>query len=179
MITAMLEPPDLASTVARARSGDGPAFAELYRRHAPAVHAILAARVDPADAEELVQEVFLSAHRALATLLDPGAFGPWIHQIARNAAASRVRELSRRPRSQPLGDVPTAEPRDPDDDLRRRVLARIRDLPEAYRETLAMRLIDGMTGPEIAEATGLSPGSVRVNLHRGMDLLRPLLKDLP
>jgi RNA polymerase sigma-70 factor (ECF subfamily) len=51
-------------------------------------------------------------------------------------------------------------------------LAAIRALPEAYRETLMMRLVEGMTGPEIAARTGLEPGSVRVNLHRGMKLLR-------
>ena len=48
------------------------------------------------------------------------------------------------------------------------VLAAIRRLPEAYRETLVLRLVEGMTGPEIAERTGLTPGSVRVNLHRGL-----------
>jgi RNA polymerase sigma-70 factor (ECF subfamily) len=55
------------------------------------------------------------------------------------------------------------------------VLATIRTLPEAYRETLILRLVEGMTGPEIAARTGLTPGSVRVNLHRGMQHLRELL----
>ena len=56
------------------------------------------------------------------------------------------------------------------------VLARIRSLPEAYRETLIMRLVEGMTGPEIAERSGLTPESVRVNLCRGMKMLRELLE---
>jgi RNA polymerase sigma-70 factor (ECF subfamily) len=51
----------------------------------------------------------------------------------------------------------------------------IRALPEAYRETLVLRLVEGMTGPEIAARTGLQPASVRVNLHRGMKLLRERL----
>ena len=51
----------------------------------------------------------------------------------------------------------------------------IRALPEAYRETLVLRLIEGMTGPEIARRTGLTPDSVRVNLCRGMKLLRQAL----
>jgi RNA polymerase sigma-70 factor (ECF subfamily) len=54
-------------------------------------------------------------------------------------------------------------------------LAVIRTLPEAYRETLILRLVEGFTGPEIAERTGLTPGSVRVNLHRGMQMLREKL----
>ena len=55
------------------------------------------------------------------------------------------------------------------------MLATIRRLPEAYRETLVLRLVEGMTGPEIAERTGMQPGSVRVNLHRGMQMLREAL----
>ncbi|HVF87893.1 MAG TPA: sigma-70 family RNA polymerase sigma factor, partial [Pyrinomonadaceae bacterium] len=55
------------------------------------------------------------------------------------------------------------------------VLEVIRSLPEAYCETLVLRLVEGMTGPEIAERTGLQPDSVRVNLHRGMKLLRAKL----
>ena len=55
------------------------------------------------------------------------------------------------------------------------VLAAIRQLPETYRETLLLRLVEGMTGPEIAARTGLTRGSVRVNLHRGMQQLRELL----
>jgi RNA polymerase sigma-70 factor (ECF subfamily) len=54
-------------------------------------------------------------------------------------------------------------------------LAALRALPEAYRETLVLRLVEGLSGPEIADQTGLSPGSVRVNLHRGMKLLRERL----
>ena len=54
------------------------------------------------------------------------------------------------------------------------MLEMIRGLPEAYRETLIMRLVEGMTGPEIAKLTGLTPDSVRVNLCRGMKMLREL-----
>jgi RNA polymerase sigma-70 factor (ECF subfamily) len=55
------------------------------------------------------------------------------------------------------------------------ILGAIRSLPETYRETLVLRLVEGMTGNEIAERTGLRPESVRVNLHRGMELLRQKL----
>jgi RNA polymerase sigma-70 factor (ECF subfamily) len=55
------------------------------------------------------------------------------------------------------------------------ILELIRSLPAAYRETLVLRLVEGMTGPEIADRTGLTPASVRVNLHRGMKLLRQKL----
>jgi RNA polymerase sigma-70 factor (ECF subfamily) len=55
------------------------------------------------------------------------------------------------------------------------ILRTVRSLPEAYRETLILRLVEGMTGPEIAAKTGLSHGSVRVNLNRGMHQLREKL----
>ena len=55
------------------------------------------------------------------------------------------------------------------------VLRTIRGLPEAYRETLLLRLVEGLGGPEIAALTGLTPESVRVNLHRGMHKLRAAL----
>ena len=55
------------------------------------------------------------------------------------------------------------------------ILDAVRALPEAYRETLMLRLVEGMTGAEIAERTGLTAASVRVNLHRGMKLLREKL----
>jgi RNA polymerase sigma-70 factor (ECF subfamily) len=57
----------------------------------------------------------------------------------------------------------------------REIMAAIRALPETYRETLVLRLVEGMTGNEIAERTGLTPESVRVNLHRGMKILRQKL----
>ena len=57
-----------------------------------------------------------------------------------------------------------------------RLLEVVRSLPDAYRETLVLRLVEGMTGPEIAERTGLTPASVRVNLHRGMKMLREKLE---
>jgi RNA polymerase sigma-70 factor (ECF subfamily) len=55
-------------------------------------------------------------------------------------------------------------------------LEAIRELPEAYRETLLMRLVEGLTGPEIARRSGLTEGSVRVNLHRGLKMLRDRLR---
>jgi RNA polymerase sigma-70 factor (ECF subfamily) len=55
------------------------------------------------------------------------------------------------------------------------VLNLIRQLPEAYHEPLILRFVEGMTGPEIAARTGLAPASVRVNIHRGMKLLREKL----
>ena len=55
------------------------------------------------------------------------------------------------------------------------ILEAVLSLSQAYRETLILRLVEGMTGPEIAARTGMTHGSVRVNLHRGMEQLRAKL----
>lgn len=162
--------------VESARRGSAAAFDELYRRYAKSVHAILVLRLDREEAQEATQEVFLAAYRKLADLREPSRFGPWIHAVARNAAITRMRQQQSRPRREALTDLPAPAPA-AEDDLRERVLRHLRTLPDAYQETLAMRLIDGMGGPEIAAATGLTPASVRVNLHRGMELLKALLKN--
>jgi len=153
-----------------AADGDRSAFGELYVRYARMVHAILLARVPPGDAEDLVQEVFLSAMRQLRGLRTAASFRGWLGAIARNKAMDHFR-ASRL--LAPLEDAPPPKTSNPDAFL---VLRHIHALPEAYRETLIMRLVEGMTGPEIAERTGLTPESVRVNLCRGMKMLRDVLE---
>jgi RNA polymerase sigma-70 factor (ECF subfamily) len=169
MIVTRANPPTAIEEhlVQRAAAGDRAAFGELYSRYARVVHAILLARVRSHEAEDLVQDVFLIAMARLSQLRDSNSFSSWICTIARNRAYDHHR-------SQPKVD----EIRE--DHLRGRpappealdALASIRSLPEAYRETLLLRLVEGMTGPEIALRTGLTPESVRVNLCRGMKMLR-------
>jgi RNA polymerase sigma-70 factor (ECF subfamily) len=136
------------------------------------VHAIVLARVPPGEADDLVQEVFLAAMRQLHALRDERAFGGWLASIARNSARGWRRRSVEVQELQEAGAAGTQE----DDAEARHALATIRMLPEAYRETLMMRLVEGMTGPEIAARTGLTHDSVRVNLHRGMKLLREALE---
>ena len=166
------ETTDAAALVRAAREGDGSAFTMLYDRYHRMVHAIALARVNPSDADDVVQEVFLSAYRELRSLRDESAFGGWLATIARN----RCNAVHRGAVQMVELEETAANPRQEDDEEARRALAAIRTLPEAYRETLMMRLAEGMTGPEIAARTGLTPDSVRVNLHRGMKLLREVLQ---
>ena len=150
--------------------GDRDGFAMLYVLYAPLVHGILLARVPRIEVDDLVQDIFLHAFRKLHTLRDGAAFGPWIAMIARNRAV----DFHRRSRAtveltDDIGGTDKQESRAAE------ILELIRSLPEAYRETLVLRLVEGMTGPEIAARTGLTAASVRVNLHRGMKLLREKL----
>jgi RNA polymerase sigma-70 factor (ECF subfamily) len=157
-----------AALVDAARGGDRSAFGELYRRYARMVHGVLLASVPRNDVDDLVQDVFLAAMRRLASLREAAAFPGWLAAIARHRATDHFR---RRPQDWlPLpDDVPAPNA---DDSEAREVLDVIRSLPDAYRETLVLRLVEGMTGQEIAARTGLTSASVRVNLHRGMKLLR-------
>jgi RNA polymerase sigma-70 factor (ECF subfamily) len=159
-----------AEWVHAARGGDRAAFGELYERYARMVHGVLLAHVPYAEVDDLLQDVFLIALRRLDSLREPTAFAGWLLAIARN----RANDFHRRPRAaEELRD--TAGNDDPDEQEAHAALAAIQSLPEAYRETLSLRLVEGMTGPEIAARTGLTPASVRVNLHRGMKQLREKL----
>jgi RNA polymerase sigma-70 factor (ECF subfamily) len=144
------------------------------------VHGILLARVPPGDVADLVQEVFLAAWQRLPSLRDPAAFGGWLAMIARNRATDfrrRAAETVELPES--LADERTLGGESSAGACldAEAALDAIRSLPDAYRETLVLRLVEGMSGPEIAMRTGLTPASVRVNLHRGMKLLRAALAD--
>lgn len=154
----------------RAGHGSRTAFEALYQRYARLVHGILLARVPRPEVEDLMQEVFLLAWKRLRSLRDVNAFGGWIAAIARNQATDYLRHAPKQVELEP--DKLRQPAPDP---AALAVLETIRALPEAYRETLMLRLVEGLTGPEIATQTGLTPDSVRVNLHRGMKLLRERL----
>ena len=150
--------------------GDRDSFGRLYQLYAPMVHGILLARIPRSEVDDLVQDIFLHAFRKLHTLRDWAAFGPWIAMIARNRAMDfyrRAKETVEVTEDLQSTDMQTSRANE--------ILELIRALPEAYRETLILRLVEGMTGPEIAARTGLTPASVRVNLHRGMKQLRTRL----
>jgi RNA polymerase sigma-70 factor (ECF subfamily) len=166
--------------VEAARQGDRAAFGRLYDRYARMVHGILLARVPHCEVDDLLHDTFLQALRQLHTLRDPARFGAWLAAIARNRANDYHRhaveqvELPESLSGDELEGRAASNSYEEDAEVSF-LLASIRELPETYRETLLLRLVEGMTGPEIAARTGLTPGSVRVNLHRGMQQLREKL----
>jgi RNA polymerase sigma-70 factor, ECF subfamily len=167
-----------ATFVRAAQQGDTEAFGQLYRRYARMVHGILLGRVRHVEVEDLVQEVFLRALPRVRELRDTSRFGSWLATIARNLAIDYYRRSQTRAERPDDASNPDEQPAKLNVSASREaaeILDCIRNLPEAYRETLILRLVEGMTGPEIAAKTGLSPGSVRVNLHRGMHQLRQKL----
>jgi len=164
--------------VQAARRGDRAAFGALYERHVRLVHGVLLARAAAYDVDDLVQEAFVTAWRRLGELREAGSFAAWVVAIARNVSVDHHRKSLRvlGPKdAMPVDrEIPSAAAPDAPAEARA-ALDAIRELPVAYRETLVLRLVEGLTGPEIAERAGLDHGSVRVNLHRGMKLLRERL----
>jgi len=166
------------SLVLAAREGDRAAFGGLYSRYARMVHGILLARVPASDVDDLVQDVFLRALPRLCDLRDVARFGPWLAAITRNRANDyyrQTRAVAAVTESLPEDEAELPASNTAPDAEAAMILAFVRSLPDTYRETLILRLVEGMTGPEIAARTGLTPGSVRVNLHRGMQQLREKL----
>jgi RNA polymerase sigma-70 factor, ECF subfamily len=168
--------------VRAAQRGDRAAFGLLYARYSRMVHGILLARVPFSDVDDLVQDVFLQALPRLTTLREVSRFPGWLASIARNRATDFHRRS--KPAEEFDEESDSAQSNNPAPSTNHSshssaeahaVLEAIRSLPDAYREPLILRLVEGMTGPEIAARTGLTHGSVRVTLHRGMQQLREIL----
>lgn len=177
---AVSESRDDDGLVSAARDGDRAAFGCLYDRYARMVHGILLCRVPPREVDDLVQDVFISALRKLHALRETSRFGAWLATITRNRANDYFRKAIPEEQVTTPGAEEQAESRTNDHVVEQEaatILALLRTLPEAHREPLTLRLVEGMTGPEIAARTGLTHGSVRVNLFRGMQMLREKLAE--
>ena len=171
-----------ATWVAAARDGDRAAFGQLYERYARMVHGVLLAKVPVSDVDDLVQDVFIRALRRLSTLRETASFGAWLAAIARNVAHDyHRRSVPEEPLTDDASDqeIQCGTFCGDQDAPAVAILEAVMSLSETYRETLILRLVEGMTGPEIAARTGMTHGSVRVNLHRGMEQLRAKLRANP
>jgi RNA polymerase sigma-70 factor (ECF subfamily) len=162
--------PDLVAIVRAAQRGDRAAFGTLYARYGAFVHGVLLAHAEPGDVADLVQDVFLTALERLPSLRQPAAFGSWLAAIARNHA--RMERRRRAPHVALPEELPAPPTLGPDGAA---AFAALTALPETYREPLLLRLVEGLSGAEIAERLGLTHGTVRVYLHRGLAMLRERL----
>jgi RNA polymerase sigma-70 factor (ECF subfamily) len=176
----MLESEDILVT--QAKRGDHAAFEELVRRTSRLVFARLYLETgDTHQAEDLLQETLLIAYRTLGQLTNADRFRPWLLRIAQNAAIDAARRESRKKRT-PEPDViklrlAAQEIASPEDqleqaELRQQVLSILRSLPEEYRLPLTLRYLVGADYETIQMQMGLSNGSLRGLLHRGMARLR-------
>jgi RNA polymerase sigma-70 factor (ECF subfamily) len=178
------------------RAGDASASEELVRRHGGRMLAVarrfLRTEEDGADA---VQDAFLSAFRSLDGFAGNSALGTWLHRIVVNACLMRLRARSRSrevriedllPTFDDTGQHTRAVPPWEDRALARltraetraHVRAGIDRLPEAYREVLLLRDIEGLDTEQTAQHLGINPGAVKTRLHRARQALRTLLEPL-
>ena len=183
---------------ARAAAGDTTAFEALVTRHQERVWRI-AARLtaSEADAQDVIQETFLSAFRELGSFRGASRFATWLYRIAANAARMQRRRHRRR-RTEPLDDyLPrfdedgrhTAAPaaleiasRAEEILDRERLAARAREgldrLPDTCREAFVLRDLEEMTSNEVAALLGITTAAVRQRVHRARLLLRGYLSHL-
>jgi len=160
-----------AALVRAAQHGSSEAFAELFRRHWPRAHRAAWLVVhDATAAEDVAQEAFLAAVRALDRFDRRRPFAPWLHRIVVNRAIdyARARELRREVAD--AGVEPAAVDRAdaPGDD----VVAALSALPPDQRAVIVMRHLLGFTPGEIVSALGLPRGTVNSRLRRGLDGLQ-------
>jgi RNA polymerase sigma-70 factor, ECF subfamily len=171
--------------VVRARDGDRAAFEALIRRTSRLVYARLYLDSGEVDrVEDLLQETFLQAFRALRTLTDANGFRPWLLAIAHNVLIDDARRAARQKRTAPpnqmlLTQLPSPEPSPAEaaerSELRQKVLSVLRSLPAEYQLPLTLRYIVGADYERISEQLGLTNGSLRGLLHRGLKLFRDRL----
>jgi RNA polymerase sigma-70 factor, ECF subfamily len=173
--------------VRKARSGDRSAFEELVRRTSRLVFARLYLETgDVHRTEDLLQETLLTAYRSLSKLAEPRAFRSWLLTIAQNALTDAIRREQRLKRAAPppagpLAPVHVEDKAPPPDEqlarseLRAQVLAVLRSLPEEYRLPLTLRYLAGADYETIQMQMGVTNGSLRGLLHRGLKLLRERL----
>ncbi len=175
--------------VVRAQRGERAAFEELVRRTSRLVYARLYLETgDTHQSEDLTQETLLTAFRTLTQLTQPEKFRGWILRIAQNLCINAVRHDSRKKRTpEPeilkirqeaiLSVVGPAEQAE-QDELKQKVLAILRELPEEYRLPLTLRYLVGADYDTIQMQMGLSKGAVRGLLHRGIERLRGEMQKL-
>ena len=170
------------SLVLRAQQGDRSAFEELVRRTSKLLYARLYLETGDAHrTEDLLQDTFLTAFRSLSNLEAPAKFRPWLLRIAQNAAIDAHRHGQRRKRDVHMEsampeDLPAKTPSPGEavagEEMRQQVLSVLRSLPEEYRLPLTLRYLAGADLPTIEIEMGLSNGSLRGLLHRGLKMMR-------
>jgi len=184
---------DEQDLLVRLRAGEDAAYETLVRtyggRMLTAARRILAR---DEDAQEAVQEAFLSAFRAIDRFEGQSRIGTWLHRIAINAALMRLRSIQRREErtledllpswggdghfaEQPSSWGEAADGAALRDESREVVRRKIAELPDNYRIALVLRDIEGLSNDELAEALGVTVNAAKIRVHRARQALRTLL----
>ena len=187
--------------VQRSQNGEQVAFEKLICRTGRLVYARLYLQTGNRElAEDLTQETFLTAWRCIRQVTHAQAFRPWLLSIAMSVHTDSLRRSGRRKRggdslhalregsrlnnnSDALAAIPDRSPGPANaaekSELRQRMLGALRQMPENYRQPLMLRYLADCDYGQIEQQLGLSNGALRGLLHRGMEMLRELMKERP
>jgi RNA polymerase sigma-70 factor (ECF subfamily) len=179
-------PPDRAADLAlveRCRRGDLGAFEEVYRAHSGRLYSVACRMLgNTADAEDLLQEIFLAAHRKLDTYRGDAALGTWLYRLATNLCLDHLRSRAARtghltgtlddePGLQDAGSRGLAERTVTKMDLERAVA----QLPEGCRAAFVLHDVEGLEHREVADVLGVAEGTSKSQVHKARLRLRSLL----
>ena len=169
--------------VERCRRGESGAFEELYRAHAARLYG-LAYRMlgNQADAEDLLQDIFLSAHRKLDSFRGEAALGTWLYRLATNQILDHLRSRAARTNQQTdaIDDessvADAASHRLADRAIDRVDLERaLAELPEGCRAAFVLHDVEGLEHKEIGEVLGIAEGTSKSQVHKARLRLRRIL----
>jgi RNA polymerase sigma-70 factor, ECF subfamily len=177
--------------VARAIGGDETAYGKLVTRYSNYVYTIAVRIVgNESDAEDVAQEAFVRAYRALPRFRGDSKFSSWLYRIAANRALTHLKRRRRRVAAVDIGAGPHVEAeasqvdcRDSDrpdhavmdSEFRSRVRAAVAELPEQYRVVVTLFYLEERSYKEVAETLGIPMGTLKTHLHRARFLLREIL----
>lgn len=179
--------------VERVQRGDSSAFDVLVRKYQHRIVGLIGRYVhDWSECQDVAQEVFMRAYRALGNFRGDAQFSTWLHRIAVNTAKNHLVAQNRRPPTDDI-DVMDAEQSDhgfrlrdtdtPEHELLRQeiettVMAAVNRLPPELREAITLREVEGLSYDEIAERMGCPIGTVRSRIFRARDAIDTQLKPL-
>ncbi|MGH9162720.1 MAG: RNA polymerase sigma factor [Vicinamibacteraceae bacterium] len=169
---------DDASLVSRCVAGDISAFEELYHQHSGRLYALTLRMLgNAADAEDLLQEVFLTAYRKLGSFKGASSLGTWLYRLAVNACLDHLRSRSARNdlRTDSLdrAEAPPVSAKDPALVPTRFDLERaIRELPPASRSCFVLHDIEGFEHHEVASMLGIAVGTSKSQVHKARMKIR-------
>ena len=173
------------SLLDRARQGDRAALEELLAQHAPAIYRFsLRMCRNAADAEDTLQDTLLAIAGHLGDFAGRASLSSWIFALTRSACTRRRRGLKNRP-AQNVEDAPQLRDARPNpeenagqQELSAVLTAALEQLPEAYREVLLLRDMEGLSAAEAADALGVSVDACKSRLHRARQALREALEPI-
>ena len=164
-----------ADLLVRCRAGDDEAFETLYRQHAGRIYGLVCRMTGSAqEGEDLLQEIFLQAHRKLDRFRGDAAIGTWLYRLAVNHVVDFVK--SRRARMDKVTETLAEAPgRSSDPAIGLDLDRAVRQLPPGYREAFVLHDVEGFEHKEVAALLGISEGTSRSQVFKARMKLRALL----